>query len=308
MSTVDVVGIGQNAVDRLILAEHFPVYTGKERFHSEMQSPGGQVATAIAACAQLGLRTKYVGTICDDDAGRLQHKSLRSAGIDIADLITRPDCATQSAYIVIDGSGERTVPWRRDAALELRAEEIRSEWFADARMLHLDAGDLPAVTRAAEMARALGIPVSLDADTIYPELGPLFANVDYLIAASGLLEALTGESDVVKAIERTHREYGCRAVGVTLGADGAMLFTDGKLYYSPGFSINCVDTTGAGDVFHGAFCYSVLEAMSWPQTLDFCNAMAALNCRAFGARGALASRDEAAELVRTGARHRRAGF
>ena len=314
MNEFDIVGIGQNAVDTLILADRYPVYAGKERFQEEILSPGGQVATAMVACARLGLRTRYIGTVGDDNRARIQRESLIAAGIPAPNLIERPGCTTQSAYIVIDrSSGERTVLWHRDAALELRPEEIGPAWLTGARMLHLDAGDLAAATRAAEHARCLGIPVSLDADTRYPELGRLFANVDYLIAASGLLEAWTGEPEPARAIEKTQQEYGCRAVGITLGAQGCLLRADGKLHYSPGFVVDCADTTGAGDVFHGAFCYSVLEvpdpkAMCWPDALDFSNAMAALNCRAPGARGAIASREQAVELVRTGARRWREGL
>jgi sulfofructose kinase len=307
--TCDVAAIGQNAVDTLILARKYPTFAGKERFDSEIVAPGGQVATAAVTCASLGLRTRYVGSVGDDAAAGVQRASLVAAGIDLAHIVERTGCATQSAYIVVDAeAGERTVLWRRDPGLALQPREVRPEWIAGARLVHLDAGDLPAIIRVAEMARAAGIPVSLDADTLYPELGRLFASVDYLVAASGLLEKWTNEGNPVRALERAQHEYGCRAVGVALGAGGCLLFTDGRMHYSPGFSVDCIDTTGAGDVFHGAFCYSVLEKMAWPDALDFSNAMAALNCRALGARGAIASREEAAGLMRTGERRRRAGF
>ena len=300
---MDIVCIGQNAVDTLIVADRVPASGGKEWFGQEMVAPGGQVATAAVACARLGLPTKYIGTLGDDERAIVQRQSLLSEGIDISGVIGRDGCATQTAYIIIDrDSGERTVLWRRDPGLALRPDEVKPEWFADARMVHCDAGDMPAIIKVAETARALGIPVSLDADTQYPELGRLFASVDYLIAAAGLLEAWTGESDTARAIEKTQLEYGCRAVGVTLGADGCLLRAAGQLHYSPGFAIDCIDSTGAGDVFHGAFCYSVLEAMPLPDALDFANAMAALNCCALGARGNVARCEEAAELVRHGAR------
>jgi sulfofructose kinase len=175
-------------------------------------------------------------------------------------------------------------------------------------MLYLDAGDLPAVIRAAQIARAHQIPVALDADTAYPQLDQLFPNVDYLIATSGLLESWTNEPDPARAIERAHQAYGAKAVGITLGGDGCLVLAAGKMHYSAGFVVDCVDTTGAGDVFHGAFCYSVLRNMPWPDALDFSNAMAALNCRALGARGAIATPQEVLALVRTGERRRLPGF
>ena len=86
-----------------------------------------------------------------------------------------------------------------------------------------------------------------------------------------------------------------RVAAMTLGAHGSLALLDGKFYYSPAFVVNCVDTTGAGDVFHGAFCYSVLQQMPMAEALGFSNAMAALNCTAVGARGAV-GRDGIATL------------
>jgi sulfofructose kinase len=84
---------------------------------------------------------------------------------------------------------------------------------------------------------------------------------------------------------------------MTLGAHGALALVEGRFVYSPAFVVNCVDTTGAGDVFHGAFCYAVLQNMTMPDALEFSNAMAALNCTALGARGRIASVPEAKALM-----------
>jgi sulfofructose kinase len=88
-----------------------------------------------------------------------------------------------------------------------------------------------------------------------------------------------------------------RVAAMTLGSSGAMARVDGVFLYSPAFVVNCVDTTGAGDVFHGAFCYAVLQNMPMRETLEFSNAMAALNCTALGARGGIASIREALGLM-----------
>ena len=85
---------------------------------------------------------------------------------------------------------------------------------------------------------------------------------------------------------------------MTLGAHGALALEDGKYHYAPAFVVNCVDTTGAGDVFHGAFCYAVLQGMPMQNALDFSNAMAALNCTALGARGGIRGIDDVATLMR----------
>src|SRR6266568_3989322 len=88
-----------------------------------------------------------------------------------------------------------------------------------------------------------------------------------------------------------------RVAAMTLGAHGALALEGGRFHYSPAFVVDCVDTTGAGDVFHGAFCYAVLQGMSLPESLDFSNAMAALNCTALGARGGIHTFDDVRVLI-----------
>src|SRR5437588_1130396 len=115
MPPFDIVGVGLNATDTLLIVPRFPAYAGKVPFEREILSPGGQVASAMVACTKLGLRVKYIGTVGDDERGRIQMDSLRSTGINLDDVIIRENCPNQTAYILIDRTtGERTVLWRRD--------------------------------------------------------------------------------------------------------------------------------------------------------------------------------------------------
>lgn len=294
----DVVGIGLNATDTLILVPKFPAYAGKVPFDAEMLSPGGQVTGAMVTCAKLGLRVKYVGTVGDDERGRILVESLRSSGINLDDVHVRAGCPNQSAYILIDrGTGERTVLWRREDSLRLEAGEIKPETIANARLLHIDGHDTEAVSRAAAIARDRGVPVTADVDTVSPGFDRVLPNVDYLVASSEFPAQWTNEADPCTALEMLRKEYSLAVAAMTLGAYGALACVGGRFVYSPAFVVNCVDTTGAGDVFHGAFCYAVLQKMSIPDALEFSNAMAALNCTALGARGRIATFEEAKALI-----------
>ena len=102
--------------------------------------------------------------------------------------------------------------------------------------------------------------MTVDVDTIYHGFDKVLPNVDYLISSSEFPAGWTGEQDPFKALEMIQKQYGMRVAAMTLGADGALALVDGKFIYSPAFVVNCVDTTGAGDVFHGAFCYAVCRA------------------------------------------------
>jgi sulfofructose kinase len=298
MSQFDVVGVGLNATDTMLIVPHFPAYAGKVPFQEEVLCPGGQVASAMVACAHLGLRTKYIGAIGDDERGRIQIESLEGTGINLDHVQIRRGCANQSAYIIIDRStGERTVLWRRDDCLRIDPDQIAPEQITCARMLHIDGHDTPAVAHAAAVARQNGIPVSVDVDTIYHGFDRVLPNIDYLVASSEFPAAWTGVNDPFRALEAIQNEFGMKVAAMTLGAHGSLARENGRFFYSPAFVVNCVDTTGAGDVFHGAFCYAVLQEMPMRDALEFSNAMAALNCTALGARGGIRGTAEVHALM-----------
>src|SRR4029077_12643511 len=124
--------------DTLILVPAYPPYAGKVAFTKEVVSPGGQVASALAACSKLGLRTKYIGTVGDDDRGRIQIDALKATGINLEDVEIRANCPNQSAYIIVDQStGERTVFWHRPDCLTIDPVRITEEMITCARMLHI---------------------------------------------------------------------------------------------------------------------------------------------------------------------------
>jgi sugar/nucleoside kinase (ribokinase family) len=213
MPEFDVVGVGLNATDTLLMVPHFPAYAGKVPFDAEVMSPGGQVASAMVACARLGLRAKYIGTVGDDERGRIQMESLRSTGVNLDHVQLRKGCPNQSAYIIVDRStGERTVLWRRDDCLRINPEQIADDQIAGARLLHIDGHDTPAVAHAAAIARRHGIPVTVDVDTIYHGFDRVLPNVDYLVASSEFPGNWTGIRDPFEALESLQTEYAMKVL------------------------------------------------------------------------------------------------
>ncbi len=198
--------------------------------------------------------------------------------------------------MIDESTGERTVFWQRAECLRLKAGEIRPSDIQACRLLHLDGYDVDAATYAAGIARKHGIPVSLDVDTVYPGFDSVLRNTDYLVAGSSWPAKWTGEKDPFEALLKLHREYRPTVTAMTLGSHGSLAFYQGAWYYSAAFEVPCADTTGAGDVFHGAFCCAMLEGMPMEAALDFSNAAAALNCTAIGARGHVPVRQEVHRL------------
>jgi sulfofructose kinase len=303
-SRVDVVGLGLNATDTVLMVRDFPPLGGKERVASLTRQAGGQVATALVTCHRLGLRARYIGKVGDDEAGRFQLASLRREGMDLRHSRVVRGALTQYGYIIVDkATGERTVFWDRDARLTVLPTEIRPEIFQGIKVLHIDGCDVEAALQAARWARQAGALVVADLDTVYKKVEKLFPCIDYLIASANFLPAITGRDDPFHVLEYMAREYGVRAPGMTLGREGALMYCQGRFHYSPGFVVETLDTTGAGDVFHGAFIYGLVAGWPTDRILDFSNAMAGLNCTRLGARGGIATVAEAEKLMATGNRH-----
>jgi sulfofructose kinase len=299
---VDVVGVGLNATDTLIPVAHYPERGSKVEFRSAKVLHGGQVATAMVACQQWGLRTRYVGKVGDDSAAKLHRAEFARLGVE-AHLFIAPGCSSQQAFILVDDSGERTVLWKRDERLTLRPEELQQEWIVNARALHVDGHDTLAATKAAFLARSHSVPTIADLDELYPGVEALLRNVDYLITSRDIPGRLMGEPDLRKSLPALRERFGCRLTAATLGEEGVLAWDEKQFHYAPAFRVQPVDTTGAGDIFHAGFIYGLLQGWPLPRQLDFACAAAALNCTAVGARGGIQSVEAIERLIATGARH-----
>ncbi len=302
LSNLDVVGVGLNATDTLIPVAHYPARGSKVEFRSAKVLPGGQVATAMMACQQWGLRARYVGKVGDDIAAELHRAEFARLGVE-AHLFTAPGCPSQQAFILVDDSGERTVLWKRDDRLTLRPEELQRDWIVHSRALHVDGHDTPAAATAAGWARAAGIPVIADLDELYPGMDALLKSVDFLITSRDIPGRLMEEPDLRKSLPALRNRFGCCLTAATLGEEGVLAWDGARFHYASAFRIEPVDTTGAGDIFHAGFIYGVLQGWPLPRQLDFACAAAALNCTAIGARGGIQSVDSIEHLIATGARH-----
>jgi len=302
-SQVDVVGLGQCALDQVVVVDGFPEFTEKKRIVELTQLPGGQIATAALACARLGLRAAVVSAVGGDAAGEAALEPLRQAGVDISGVRVVSQAESQLSVIVVDReTGERTVLWHRDPRLSVRDREVRREEIERGRVLHVDAQDPELSTWAAGVARAAGIPVVLDADTPSPGIDALLRRVDFPIVSRDFAERHFGTLDPAEFL-RGLAALGARFPVVTLGDRGAVAGGREEMIESPAFQVAVRDTTGAGDVFHAAFIWGLLEGMSGVRILEVANAAAAMNCRALGAQGGLPSREELERFLRAQEQH-----
>jgi sulfofructose kinase len=296
----DVVGFGLNSIDLVTVIAEYPAVNTKQRLQRFARLPGGQIATAMATCARLGWRARYIGSFGDDDLGALSKESLTSVGVDISAARTVVGATNQFAVILVDGrSGERTVLWDRDPALTVQPIDVPRDAVVSGRMLIVDCHQTAASARAARYAREAGIPTIIDVEKVRPGIADLLQNIDVIIAAQEFPTALTGHEQPGAAIEAIGREFGAAVVTVTLGAEGTLTWCSGREIRTPAFQVDCVDSTGAGDVFRGAFAAGCLRSPEedLEDVLTYANAVAALNCRALGSRGGIPTPDEVDQLL-----------
>jgi len=287
----DVLGVGECSLDTWLWLDALPAPGGKAVVDEWRERPGGQVATAALAAARLGLRVEYAGVVGDDAAAAQVLAPLRAGGVEVSRVHVVPGARTRAAVIAVEReSGERAVLGHRDPKLAEGRRALAALSLDEARLLLLDGSDFAVALPLARRARERGLPVVLDLDAAAPEAEELLAYVDFPVVSQGFAERVYGSAEA--ALDR-FAALGARLPVVTLGATGAVARWQGRRLASPGFPVKVVDTTGAGDVFHGAFAWGLLTGLGAEALLRVANGAAACACTGLGAQGAL---PEAAEL------------
>ena len=296
----DVVGFGTNAVDFLIEVPEYPAFNSKVELSDYTQAAGGEIATTMVGLQRLGLKTVYVGSFGDDPAGSFGLRSLSDEGVNIEHARIVCGAQTQIAFIVIDSrNGERTVIWKRDKDLAFSASDAPTDLARRAAVLHLTPHDTEAALAMARAARSVGTIVSIDVDKGFPGIEDLLPLVDVFIASSEFPLRLLGIDDHRVALSEMARKFGCKICGVTLGEEGSLIYANEGFISSTGYEVpgGCRDTTGAGDAFRVGLIYGLLKDASVEDAARYANAVAALKCRAVGARTALPGSNELEEFL-----------
>jgi sugar/nucleoside kinase (ribokinase family) len=288
----EVVGVGLNSVDFLTVVPKFPTPNSKMEMLQFSKQGGGQVATAMVALSRWGVKTKYIGKVGEDELGQFSLHSIRQEGVDVSSVTIESNATNQFAMIIVNGpTGERTILWNRDDRLMYREAELQKEEVCSGKILHLDGHDIHAALQCARWAKQEGIPIIIDMDKVEPLTSELIKEIDFVITSSRFPMLYTGISDQKKALLELQRHtHGFLCA--TMGHEGAIALVNGEFFHVEGFKVNAVDTTGAGDVFHGGFVYGLLKNWEVAEILRFANTVAALKCRDIGGRKGIPSLEE----------------
>jgi len=284
----DVIGLGENSLDHLVSLAEFPCAGGKTAGVDLGSHPGGQVAGAILGCAKLGLRCAYLGVVGEDAAAEEALAPLRRAGVNLGGVVRRLDAQTRSAMIFVRQSdGERSVLVRRDPRLEASERDFSARDLERARLLHLDATDPDLSLWAARHADRAGVPISLDLDEDGPGVESLLERAQFPVVSGLFAEAWGGGKGIEAGLERIAESRACRLAVATREREGALALWQGQWVRSPGFAVEVLDSTGAGDAFRAGFIWGLLQGQDVHQVLRTANAVAALSCQAVGAQSGL---------------------
>lgn len=292
----DIAGLGTIVVDHQVVLSRFPTVDTKCDVAEDRLQVGGPVPTALAVLSRFGKQCTFLGQWADDSWGRIIADDLCREGIGFEGSVERVGSRTGFAHVWIDAaSGSRTIACRRSLD-PLRADEVSKTLLDQCGALHLDGWPADAALKAAEIMKQLGRPVFLDTGSAKPGMDELIQLVDVLNCPRHFVTQRFGDDDVDR-VARSLLEMGPRMVTITNGAGGAMLYTREGQREQSAYSIEAVDTTGAGDVFCGSLIYAVLEGWANDQILRFATASAALKCQKLGNRDAIPSVEDVIAFI-----------
>ncbi len=274
----DVLGIGAVAVDDVLYVEEFPIVDAKTSVRRRQRYLGGLTAIALVTAARLGCKTAYAGILGNDEFSEFAVSNLKRESVDVTHLIRHPEPRPIISTIIV---GERLSTRNiffhlcdiSGADADLPDESI----IRAAKVLLVDHLGMEGMIRAARIAHAAGIPIVSDLElNVSAHFQELIGLIDHLILSQDMAATITAEAQPEAAALKLWNSTRSVVV-VTCGAEGAWYLTqEGIVRHQPAFRVNTVDTTGCGDVFHGAYAACLVRGMPTAERIRFASAAAAL--------------------------------
>jgi len=303
-----VTGLGQCSLDYLSLVYAYPQINTKQEVLEWHEQGGGPVATALVALSRLGISCSFCGITGDDEAGRKIRRSLKDEGVDVKGLVKRQDNSSQLAFIAVEkDTASRTIFWRRPSGKDLQPDELVEDFLCGSSLLLIDGLMMEVSLAAVKRAREMDIPVLLDAGSARPGMYELASRCDYVVTSEVFAEGL-GWKLTPQALLDESEALGVKALTVTLGEEGSITVAEGRIIRMPAFKIEAVDTTGAGDVFHGGYIFGLLQGWDLERVVRFASAVAAIKCGKMGGRTGIPSLDEVTRFLQVQDRSGRSDY
>jgi sulfofructose kinase len=295
----DIIGIGGATVDDLLVVDTFPDKDSKKEMQTFERHGGGVTTTALVAAARLGARCGYVDVMGDDELSNWVVDDLAREGVDTSMIIRREGAKPIHAFVLVaQDDGTRTIVYSMAGRL-MRDDDIPDATvLRGAQVLMIDDvndGAMDGIYRAVQDARAQGIAVVADIEKSYRPA--LLALVDHVVLSAPYAAQVTGLSDP-KAAATALWQADRAAVVVTDGAVGCWYTQGGEPQFQPSYRVKVVDTTGCGDVFHGAYAAALTWGAPLVERVKMASAAAALKATKLGGRAGIPTRKEAETFIK----------
>jgi sulfofructose kinase len=283
----DCFGFGLCAIDYLCIVPRYPDLDEKTEAVEFSVQGGGPVATALVTLARLGSKTTFVGRIGHDVNGKFLLNEFAAEGVNITGLIIDQSRPTNQAFIWIDQhSGKKSIVLNNKNYQPVSASEINLNHIRSAKYLLIDGRDTEATFKLIEWAKGKGTKIIIDAGSPRKRMSELLKLVDFLVVSERFCQSYFKLKNYAEAIHAL-LNFGAEAAVVTCGSRGCYGADKTGVYYQPAFQVEAVDTTGAGDVFHGTFIFGLLNDWNLKTILKFASAAAAIKCTKIGGRLAI---------------------
>jgi sulfofructose kinase len=293
-----VLGVGHCTLDHIGVVERFAEPDFKVELDQFSVQGGGSAATALVALARWGRSCEFIGKIGGDERGQQILATLTGEGIEVGRVVSEPGAISQLSFIVVSPeTRQKQTYFTHGTVSPLGAEEVSFEALDGVGALLVDGTNPAAQLKLMREARARGIQTILDATAPTASISTLIPEASVIIGSERVLSQLTGMGDPQQMCA-TLLQGGARIAVVTMGDEGCVAM-DGEreqITRVPAYPVRVLDTTGSGDVFHGAFIQGMLMGMSLEQTARFANTAAAISCTGIGGRSRIAGLDELLEL------------
>jgi len=296
---VDILGIGIVTVDDFLFVDRFPQPDSKLRMQSERREMGGLTAVALVAAARQGAQAAFGAVLGPDPLSQFCIEALEAEGIDCSHVLRRAEARPTHAYILVEvPSGLRTIVYTGEGSLMLPAEWASEELVRGCKVLFVDMAAGEAGARAAQIAHRCQIPVVGDFEHLLnPFTRQVMAEVDHLIVGQSFAAELTGLSDPAKMAQALAEDR--QVAVVTAGAAGGWYSERGQAALSyPAFRVQAVNTTGCGDVFHGAYAACLARRAPLEQAIRTASAAAALKAASPGGCAGIPTRRAVEDFLR----------
>ena len=282
----DCLGFGICAIDYLCILPKYPELDEKTEAIEFSLQGGGPVATALVTLARLGGSTTFIGRIGNDTNGKFLLTEFASENVDTTGIIIDESTPTNQAFIWIDQqTGKKSIVLNSKNYRKVLPTEINLDHIRSIRYLLIDGRDTESTFELIKWAKTKGARIMIDAGSPRDRMDELLSLVDYPVVSESFCQKYLKLTDYKEAIKKL-LDFGAKAAVVTCGSNGCYGGDLNGIYYRSAFRVDVVDTTGAGDVFHGAVIFGLLKNWELQDILRFASATAAIKCTKIGGRSA----------------------